>query len=157
MKNKKCTIHRVYTLMDGLGNSLDFVLSSSSDHVLLLSQLDFVGSNIFGDKAYGAKAIREYIDSQDVAYRSCPSAMSAIHGRPIGIPTRNGISLRASFRNSRVFTHYDKLDASFLAFIHVTACCISVLWKIQCPVYQERHSVWEIAVSVQGLRKYIYL
>ena len=73
--------------MDGLGNPLAFLLSSGNDHdsihaVPLLNQIDIAGSNILGDKAYGARAIREYIDSQgELPIQSRPGAMSAIHGR----------------------------------------------------------------------------
>ena len=64
---------KIHTLVDSLGNPLAFLLSSGNDHdskyaVALLSQIDIEGSNILGDKAYGAKAIREYIDLQNAAY-----------------------------------------------------------------------------------------
>ena len=57
---------KIHTLVDGLGNPLAFLLSSGNDHDYkhagaLLSQINIKGSNILGDKAYGAKAIREYI------------------------------------------------------------------------------------------------
>ncbi len=59
---------KIHTLVDGLGNPLAFMLSSGEDHdsihaVPLLQQVDIEGSNILGDKAYGAKKIREYITS----------------------------------------------------------------------------------------------
>ena len=70
---------KIHTLVDGLGNPLAFLLSSGSDHdsvhaVPLLSQIDIAGSNILGDKAYGAKAIREYIHSQGAAYTIPPQS-----------------------------------------------------------------------------------
>ena len=57
---------KIHALVDGLGNPLAFLLSSGNDHdskhaVSLLSQINIEGSNILGDKAYGAKAIRDYI------------------------------------------------------------------------------------------------
>ena len=57
---------KIHALVDGLGNPLAFILSSGSDHdsthaVPLLRQINIEGSNILGDKAYGATAIREYI------------------------------------------------------------------------------------------------
>ena len=60
---------KIHTLVDGLGNPLAFMLSSGNDHdsvhaVSLLSQVNIERSNILGDKAYGAKAIREYIVSR---------------------------------------------------------------------------------------------
>ena len=35
-------------------------------------KIDIAGSNILGDKAYGADAIREYIDLQGAAYTIPP-------------------------------------------------------------------------------------
>ena len=70
---------KIHALVDGLGNPLAFLLSSGNDHdsrhaISLLSQIDIKGSNILGDKAYGAKAIREYINSQDAAYTIPPQS-----------------------------------------------------------------------------------
>ena len=70
---------KIHTLVDGLGNPLAFLLSSGSDHdskhaVPLLSQIDIEGSNILGDKAYGAKAIRDCIDSQNAVYTIPPKS-----------------------------------------------------------------------------------
>lgn len=50
---------KIHTLVDGLGNPLAFILSSGGDHdsthaVPLLQEIDIKGSNILGDKAYGA-------------------------------------------------------------------------------------------------------
>lgn len=64
---------KIHTLVDGLSNPFAFLLSSDNDHdskhaVPLLSQIDIKGSNILGDRAYGVKAIRDYIDSRDAAY-----------------------------------------------------------------------------------------
>ena len=68
---------KIHALVDGLGNPLAFMLSSGGDHdsthaVPLLQEIDINGSNILGDKAYGAKAIREYITSQDATYTIPP-------------------------------------------------------------------------------------
>ena len=57
---------KIHTLVDGLGNPIAFLLSPGNDHdskyaIPLLSQINIGGSNILGDKAYGAKAIRDYI------------------------------------------------------------------------------------------------
>ena len=56
---------KIHTLVDGLGNPIAFLLSPGNDHdskhtIPLLSQINIDGSNILGDKAYGAKAIRDY-------------------------------------------------------------------------------------------------
>ena len=70
---------KIHTLVDGLGNPIAFLLSPGNDHdskhaIPLLSQVRIEGSNILGDKAYGAKAIREYIDSQNAAYTIPPKS-----------------------------------------------------------------------------------
>lgn len=53
------------------------MLSPGGDHdsthiVPLLKQADISGSNILGDKAYGAKAIRDHIVSQGASYTIPP-------------------------------------------------------------------------------------
>ena len=63
---------KIHTLVDGLGNPIAFLLSPGNDHdskhaIPLLGQIKIDGSNILGDKAYGANAIRAYIDSQNAA------------------------------------------------------------------------------------------
>ena len=68
---------KIHTLVDGLDNPLAFMLSSGADHdsthaVSLLQEVDIEGSTILGDKAYGAKAICEYITSQGATYTIPP-------------------------------------------------------------------------------------
>ena len=124
---------KIHTLVDGLGNPLAFLLSSGSDHdsvhaVPLLSQIDIGGSNILGDKAYGAKVIREYIVSQDAAY-TIPPKSDVNDPWPVDWHTYKERHLVECFFQKlkwfrRVFTRYDKLDVSFLAFIHIAAIAI---------------------------------
>ena len=124
---------KIHALVDGLGNPLAFLLSSGNDHdskhaVPLLSQIDIKGSNILGDKAYGAKAIRDYIDSQDAVY-TIPPQSNVNDPWPIDWyiykerhPVECFFQKLKWFR--RVFTRYDKLDVSFLAFVHIAAIAI---------------------------------
>ena len=70
---------KIHTLVDGLSNPLAFLLSPGNDHdsrhaIPLLGQIKIDGSNILGDKAYGAKAIRDYIDLQNAAYTIPPKS-----------------------------------------------------------------------------------
>ena len=70
---------KIHALVDGLGNPLGLFLSSGSDHdsvhtISRLSQINIKGSNIFGDKAYGTKAIRAYINSREAAYTIPPKS-----------------------------------------------------------------------------------
>jgi len=97
---------KIHALVDGLGNPLAFLLSSGNDHdskhaIPLLSQIDIEGSNILGDKAYGAKAT--ILIRRKLPIRFLPRAMFPIRGRLIGIPTKNGTWLNASFKNSSGF------------------------------------------------------
>ncbi len=127
---------KIHTLVDGLGNPLAFMLSSVRDHdsvhaVPLLQQVDIEGSNILGDKAYGAKAIRDYITSQNAAY-TIPPKDSAADPWSVDWHTYKERHLVECFFQKlkwfrRIFTRYDKLDSSFLAFVYIGA--ISILLK----------------------------
>ena len=124
---------KIHTIVDGLGNPLAFLLSSGNDHdskyaVPLLSQIDIGGSNILGDKAYGAKAIRDYIDSRNAAY-TIPPKSDVNDPWPVDWYTYKERHLVECFFQKlkwfrRVFARYDKLDISFLAFIHIAAIAI---------------------------------
>ena len=124
---------KVHTLVDGLGNPIAFLLSPGNDHdskhaIPLLSQIRIEGSNILGDKAYGAKAIRDYIDSQDAVY-TIPPKSDANDPWPVDWHTYKERHLVECFFQRlkwfrRIFTRYDKLDASFLAFVYIAAIVI---------------------------------
>ena len=124
---------KIHTLVDGLGNPLAFMLSSGADHdsihaVSLLQQVDIEGSNILGDKAYGAKKIREYITSQNASYTIPPGERSDTPW-PVDWHTYKERHLIECFFQKlkwfrRIFTRYDKLDSSFLAFVYIGAIAI---------------------------------
>ena len=124
---------KIHTLVDGLGNPLAFLLSPGQDHdsvhaVELLRQVNIEGCNILGDKAYGAKAIREYITSQNAAY-TIPPKDSAADPWPVDWHIYKERHLVECFFQKlkwfrRIFTRYDKLDSSFLAFVYVGAIAI---------------------------------
>lgn len=68
---------KTHTLVDGLGNPLAFLLRPGNEHdsihaVPLLGQINIAGSNILGDKAYGAKTILKYIIAQGATYTITP-------------------------------------------------------------------------------------
>ena len=124
---------KIHALVDGLGNPLAFLLSSGNDHdsrhaVPLLSQINIEGSNILGDKAYGAKAIRDYIDSQNAVYTSPPKSDVNDPWLVDWHTYKERHLIECFFQKlkwfRRVFTRYDKLDASFLAFVHIAAIAI---------------------------------
>ena len=127
---------KIHTLVDGLGNPLAFMLSSGGDHdsthaVPLLQEIDIRGCNILGDKAYGAKVIREYITSQGATY-TIPPRENCDTPWPVDWHTYKERHLIECFFQKlkwfrRIFTRYDKLDSSFLAFVYIGA--IAVLLK----------------------------
>ena len=100
----------------------------------MLKRIEICGSNILADRAYGAKKIRAYI---------------AEHGASYVIPPKSNVSdpwpvdwylykerylVECFFQKikwfRRIATRYDKLDASFLAFVYLAA--IAVLLILHC-------------------------
>ena len=124
---------KIYAIVDGLGNPVSFLLSAGNDHdskhaVPLLSQVNIEGSNILGDKAYNAKAIRAYIVSQNATY-TIPPKSDFNDPWPVDWHTYKERHLVECFFQKikwfrRVFTCYDKLGSSFLAFVLVAAIVI---------------------------------
>lgn len=119
--------------MDALGNPVHFMLTGGQVHdakvaIDLLSGVDISGSNILGDKAYGAKKIREYITKQNAVYTIPPREKSDTPWY-CDFHTYKERHLVECFFNKlkafrRVATRYDKLASSFLAFVHLAAICI---------------------------------
>lgn len=127
---------KIHAIVDGLGNPVAFLLSSSNDNdsthaIELMSMTDIAGSNLLGDKAYGTKAILAYIME---------------HGATVVIPPKSNTKnpwdvdyclykerhlIECFFQRinwfHRVATRYDKLDISFLAFVYMAAIMILLL------------------------------
>lgn len=66
-------------IVDALGNPVPFMLTGGQVHdskaaVDLLSGVQISGSNILGDKAYGAKRIRDYITEQNAVFTIPPKS-----------------------------------------------------------------------------------
>ena len=121
---------KINTLVDGLGNPLAFLLSPGNDHdathaIPLLELVPIGGSNILGDKAYGTKDIRNYITSHGAEY-TIPPKSNAKEPWDVDWYTYKERHLVECFFQQlkwyrRVFTRYDKLDDSFLAFVYIAA------------------------------------
>ena len=124
---------KIHALVDGLGNPLAFLLSSGNDHdsvhaIPLLEKIKITGCNILGDKAYGAKKIRDYISSQKARYtipprENCPDPWS------VDWYTYKERHLVECFFQKikwfrRICTRYDKTDLSFLSFVYVASIAI---------------------------------
>jgi len=124
---------KIHTLVDGLGNPVAFMLSPGNEHnskhaVPLLKQIDIKGSNVLGDKAYGTQEIRDYISSQEATYM-IPLQSNCIKTWPIDWHTYKERHLVECFFQQikwfrRIFTRYNKLDASFLVFVYIAAIVV---------------------------------
>lgn len=132
------------------------MLSSDGDHdsthaIPLLQEIDIKGSNILGDKAYGAKEIREYITSQGATY-TIPPREKCDTPWPVDWHTYKERHLIECFFQKlkwfrRILTRYYRLDASFLAFVYIGAIFVYFAGQI---------SAEECAKAIQS-RASIYL
>ena len=122
--------------MDGLGNPVEFLLSPGNDHdsvhaIDLLSKTDVSGSNVLGDKAYGAKAIRDFITAQGGLYTIPPQSNVKQPWKYDKWIYKERHLVECFFQKikwfRRVATRYDKSDDSFLAFVYRAA--ITILLK----------------------------
>lgn len=127
---------KIHTIVDGLGNPVSFLLSAGNDHdskyaIPLLGQIEIKDSNILGDKAYGSKAIRDYIVSQQACY-TIPPKDNAYEPWPVDYYTYKERHLVERFFQKikwfrRVFTRYDKLDDSFLTFVLIASIVVLLI------------------------------
>ena len=122
--------------MDGLGNPVEFLLSPGNDHdsvhaIDLLSKTDLSGSNVLGDKAYGAKAIRDFITAQGGRYTIPPQSNVKQPWAYDEWIYKERHLVECFFQKlkwfRRVATRYDKSDDAFLAFVYLAA--ITILLK----------------------------
>ena len=121
--------------MDGLGNPVEFLLSPGNDHdalhaVALLARTELSQSNVLGDKAYGAKRIRDFITSQGGQY-TIPPQSNVKDPWPYDKELYKKRHLVECFFQKikwfrRVASRYDKSDDSFLAFVHLAAISLLV-------------------------------
>jgi len=127
---------KIHAIVDGLGNPVAFLLSGGNDHdskhaIPLPGQIGIKDSNILGDKAYGAKAIRDYIVSQQACY-TIPPKDNASEPWPVDYYTYKERHLVECFFQKikwfrRIFTRYDKLDNSFLAFVLIASIVVLLI------------------------------
>ena len=115
---------------------MEFLLSPGNDHdsvhaIDLLSKTDISGSNVLGDKAYGAKAIRDFITAHGGMY-TIPPQSNVKHPWEYDEWIYKERHLVECFFQKikwfrRVATRYDKSDDAFLAFVYLAA--ITILLK----------------------------
>ena len=122
-------------MVDGLGNPVEFLLSAGNDHdsiraVELLSNLSIAGSTVLDDKAYGKEKIRNYITEQGAHYAIPPKSNTQDPWKCDWWLYKERHLVECFFQKlkwfRRVATRYDKLDSSFLAFVHLASIAILV-------------------------------
>jgi transposase len=91
----------------------------------MLDHFEIAGSNILGDKAYGAKSIRDYITAHKARYTIPPKA-NAQQPWDVDWYIYKERHLIECFFNKlkhfrRIATRYDKLATSFLAFVYLAS------------------------------------
>ena len=74
---------KIHAVVDDLGNPVEFLLSAGNDHdsvqaVEVLEIVKIGGSRVLADRAYGARAIREYISEHGASYVIPPQSHKAI-------------------------------------------------------------------------------
>ncbi len=96
--------------------------------VEVLSHVDISQSNVLGDKAYGSNEILDYIQHQDGEYTIPPKTNTVNPWRCDWALYKERHLVECFFQKlkwfRRVSTRYDKLDASFLAFVYLAAITI---------------------------------
>ena len=134
---RRCGLNtKLHTIVDGLGNPVEFMLSAGNDHdsvhaVELLEKVEISGSNVLADRAYGAKTIRAYISEQGASY-VIPPQSNVSDPWPVDWWLYKERHLVECFFQKlkwfrRVATRYDKLDASFLAFVYLASIAILLI------------------------------
>ena len=126
---------KIHTLVDGLGPGNEH---DSKHAVPLLKKTGIKGRGILSDKACGAQTIRDYISSQEARCTISPQS-SCNEPRPVGCHIyRERHFVERFFQQfkwfRRIFTRYDKLDASFLAFVYIAAVMV-LLKEYKCQLF----------------------
>ena len=127
---------KLHTIVDGLGNPVAFLLSAGNDHdsthaIQLLEQVNINASRILADRAYGASSIRAYIGEQGASY-VIPPKSNVPDPCPVDWHLYKERHLVECFFQKikwfrRIATRYDKLDASFLAFVYLAAIAVLLI------------------------------
>lgn len=127
---------KLHAIVDGLGNPVTFLLSPGNDHdsshaIRLLEQVHIRESRILADRAYGAAAIRDYILEQGASY-VIPPKSNTPDPWPVDWHLYKERHLVECFFQKikwfrRIATRYDKLDASFLAFVYLASIVILLI------------------------------
>ena len=124
---------KIHALTDGLGNPICVRLSGGNVHDVsmaetVLSHVDISNSTVLADQAYGAKAVREYMTSQNAKYCIPPKSNEKNPWSCDGYHDKERHGVECFFRKlkqfRRVATRYEKWANRFLAFVHLACICI---------------------------------
>ena len=124
---------KIHALVDGLGNPISFRLSQGQDHdskhaIPLLDTVFIENSTVIGDKAYGAKEIRDAISARQAQYAIPPKENNPDPWSCDWYLYKERHLVECFFQKlkwfRRIATRYDKSDPSFLAFIHLASIAI---------------------------------
>jgi len=120
-------------IVDALGNPVHVHLSAGNRHdsteaVTSLSSVPLEGTVVLGDKAFGAKAIREYISSQGASYCIPPRSNEKHPWECDWYLYKERHLVECFFQKLKQFrgvaTRYNKLAPRFLAFVQLA--CIMI-------------------------------
>ena len=127
---------KLHAIVDGLGNPVEFLLSAGNDNdcvhaIELLENVELCGSNVLADRAYGAQSIREYISKHGANYVIPPQSNVSNPWPADWYLYKERHLVECFFQKikwfRRIATRYDKLDASFLAFVYLAAIAILLI------------------------------
>ena len=122
--------------MDGLGNPIVLHITQGNVHdskeaVPLLSEVSLNGSTILGDKAFGAKEIRAYIEAQGGTFCIPPQSNVKEPWEVDYSHYKERHLVECFFQKLKNFRHiatrYDKLLSRFVAFVYLA--CVMILLK----------------------------
>lgn len=127
---------KIHALVDGLGNPIRLIFTSGEVHdskeaVPLLEGLEFSGSTVLGDKAFGTVEILTYIRGNN-GTAVIPPKSNATDPWVCDFYRYKERHLVECFFNKlkhfrRIATRYDKLSSMFQAFVFLA--CI-MLWLL---------------------------
>jgi transposase len=122
--------------VDGLGNPVALRFTQGSVHdskeaLPLLKEVSLEGSTVLGDKAFGAKDIRDYIESQGGTHCIPPQSNVKEPWEVDYFHYKERHLVECFFQKLKNFRHvatrYDKLLSRFASFVYLA--CVMILLK----------------------------